>query len=231
MARCIKDFIQNMNLVIGCPLGCPYCYARANAARYHMSDDFSVPEFCPGKLRLMDKARPHNFLLTGMSDLSAWKDEWLDAVLASVRRNPQHHFLFLTKRPDLLNIETDLDNAWFGVTVTRRAETQRIDELRKNVRARHYHVTFEPLFDNPGTVDLSHIDWIVTGTMTGIYSRRVHTEPKWAFSLARQAQRLCIPVFMKEELAPLVGDENMVQELPQAFECVLEKQRAWDSSR
>ena len=31
------------------------------------------------------------------------------------------HILFLSKRPDLFDIETDLDNAWFGLTVTRRS--------------------------------------------------------------------------------------------------------------
>ena len=67
-------------------------------------------------------------------------------------------FLFLTKRPDLLDFDTDLENAWFGVTVTRKAELWSIDALRKNVRAKHYHVTFEPLFDDPGTVDLSGIN-------------------------------------------------------------------------
>ena len=81
--------------------------------------------------------------------------------------NPQHQFLFLTKRPDLLDFDTDLENAWFGVTVTRKVERWRIDALRKNVRAKHYHVTFEPLFDDPGTVDLSGVNWIVVGTMTG----------------------------------------------------------------
>ena len=73
MSVCIKDLIQNMNLVIGCTVGCPYCYARNNVKRYHMIDDFSQPEFFPGKLRMMDKPRPQNFLLTGMSDLAGWK--------------------------------------------------------------------------------------------------------------------------------------------------------------
>ena len=36
MSVCIKDLIQNMNLVIGCTIGCPYCYARNNVKRYHM---------------------------------------------------------------------------------------------------------------------------------------------------------------------------------------------------
>ncbi len=100
----------------------------------------------------MEKQRPQNFLLTGMSDLFGWKPEWRDEVFAKIRENPQHQFLFLTKRPDLLDFDINLENAWFGVTVTRKAELWRIDALRKNVRAKHYHVTFEPLFDDPGTV-------------------------------------------------------------------------------
>ena len=187
-----------MNIVIGCTVGCAYCYARNNVKRWHMIDDFAYPEFFPGKLKMIEKKRPQNFLLTGMSDLSGWKPEWRDEVFAKIRENPQHQFLFLTKRPDLLDFDTDLENAWFGVTVTRKAERWRIDALRKNVRAKHYHVTFEPLFDDPGTVDLSQINWIVVGTMTGAQSRKIHTEPEWAWSLADQAHKLGIPVFMKE---------------------------------
>ena len=227
MSICIKDRIQNMNLAIGCTVGCQYCYARNNVKRWHMIEDFSKPEFFPRKLRMMDKQRPQNSLLTGMSDFAGWQDEWRSEVFAKVRENPQHQFLFLSKRPDLLDFDTDLENAWFGVTVTRKSELWRINALRKNIRAKHYHVTFEPLFDDPGEVDLSCIDWIVVGTMTGAHSKKVHTEPEWAWSLTNQAHKAGIPVFMKEDLESIIGDENMIQELPKSFNKVLEAQRAW----
>ena len=136
MSICIRNQIQNMNIVIGCTVVCAYCYARKNVKRWHMIDDFADPEFFPGKLKMMEKKRPHNFLLTGMSNLSGWKLEWRDEVFAKIRENPQHQFLFLTKRPDLLNFDTDLENAWVGVTVTRKAELWRIDALRKKQKIR-----------------------------------------------------------------------------------------------
>ena len=231
MSVCIKDQIQNMNLVIGCTVGCPYCYARNNVRRFHMIEDFNKPEYFPQKMRLMEKQRPQNFLLTGMSDLSGWKEEWREEVFAKIKENPQHQFVFLSKRPDLLSFSTDLDNAWFGVTVTRKSELWRIDALRENIKAKHYHVTYEPLFDDPGQADLTGIDWIVIGTMTGAAGRKVRTEPAWTYSLTDQAHAQNIPVFWKEDLVPIMGEENMIQKLPAEFEKVLEDQRKWNNRK
>ena len=38
---------------------------------------------------------------------------------------------------------------------------------------------------------------------------------------------LDIPVFMKEDLVPIIGDQNMIQEMPEEFKKVLEVQRSW----
>ena len=38
---------------------------------------------------------------------------------------------------------------------------------------------------------------------------------------------LGIPMFMKEDLVPIIGDESMIQEMPEEFNKVLEVQRSW----
>lgn len=229
MAVCIKDQIQNMNLVIGCTIGCSYCYARNNVRRFHMTEDFSRPEYFPGKLRLMDRKRPQNLLLTGMSDFSDWNPEWREEVFARIARNPQHQYIFLTKRPEKIQFSTELDNVWFGVTVTSAKEKGRIQAMREHIRAKHYQVSFEPMFDDIGEVDFTRIEWIVVGTETGRRKGKSESKPEWVWNLTDQAHSSGIPVFMKEDLLPVMGEEQMVQELPQVFYNVLEEQKVWKS--
>ena len=66
--------------------------------------------------------------------------------------------------------------------------------------------------------------------MTGAKSRTVKTDPGWAYSLTEQAHELNIPVFWKEDLVPIMGEE-MIQEMPDAFNKVLDEQRIWNNQK
>lgn len=224
MSKCIKSLIQNMNIVIGCSIGCDYCYARNNVRRFHMTEDFNKPVYFERKLRLIDNKKPHNWLMTGMSDFSDWAEVWKEQVFERIEANPQHNYIFITKRPERCRFSTDLDNVWMGVTVTSSKEKERISDLKKHIKAKHYHVSFEPMFDDVGDLDLDGIDWIVAGTMTGAKSRKFYSRPQWIMNITDQAHKLNIPLFMKEDLIPLMGEENMIQELPENFYKVLREQ-------
>ena len=219
MITCIKDKIKNLNIVIGCPIGCRYCYARNNCRRFHITDDFNKPEFFESKLRLFDSKKPKIFLLTGMSDLAYWQPDWTEKVFEKAAATPKNTYLFLTKRPERLHIQTDLDNLWFGVTVTCAAEKNRIEILKSNVRAKHYHATFEPLSDEVGEVDFTGIEWVVLGTETGNCKGKTPSQKSWINGLASQALANNIPVFMKEDLffAGIIPESQMIQKFPKEF--------------
>ena len=131
--------------------------------------------------------------------------------------NPQHSYIFLTKRPERIDFQTDDGNVWMGVTVTRASEKKRLSDLKKYIRARHYHATFEPLFEDIGEINLEGFEWIVVGTETGKRKGKVDAKPEWVLHIADQAQTQGVPVFMKEDLLPIMGEERMIQELPERF--------------
>jgi protein gp37 len=131
--------------------------------------------------------------------------------------NPQHVYLFLTKRPEAIEFETNLNNVWMGVTITAECDKYRIQSMRKNIKANNYFLGFEPLFSEIGTLDLEGIGWVVIGTETGKRKGKINAEKSWVLNIAKQAKAKNIPVFMKGYLVDIVGEENMIQELPKDF--------------
>lgn len=210
----IKSKIQNRNLVVGCTNHCPYCYARINCSRFHMTEDFSVPQFFEEKLRLLNRRQPGNYLLTGMSDFADWQPEWTKRIFARIAENPQSNFLLLTKSPERISFHTKLPNVWIGVSVTSSADQYRIESLRQNIHCAHYFITFEPLHGALAGLDVTGIEWIVIGTETGKRKGKIAAQPDWVWEIVKQAKASQIPVFMKEELAGVLGEDAMLQQLP-----------------
>ena len=89
--------------------------------------------------------------------------------------------------------------------------------FEKNIKAGTTMSPFEPIFDEIGDIDFEGIDWIVIGTETGHRKGKVDSRPEWVLHIADQAQTQGVPVFMKEDLLPIMGEERMIQELPEQF--------------
>lgn len=213
----IKKYIRNLDPVTGCPIGCSYCYARINNKRFPVTADFSVPEFVERRLKRISTKKPNIYLMTSASDFSAWKEEWRNTVFDCMKQNQQHTYLFLTKRPGLIDFSTEMENVWLGVTITKSGEKERINLMRENMKALHYFIAFEPLHEDMGELDLEGVEWIVIGTETGKIKGKIDAKAEWVKNIVIQAQALNIPVFMKATLTDTVGEEHVLQKFPNAF--------------
>lgn len=116
------------NPVKGCPNGCKYCYAERMNKRFHWVKTWSRPEWFPDQLTKLRTKRPHAIFMDSMSDCAHWKINEIEAVANHMQANPQHSYLFLTKRPELFCqkcgaiIEASQHNTWIGTTITTRDE-------------------------------------------------------------------------------------------------------------
>jgi ParB/RepB/Spo0J family partition protein len=213
------------NPVTGCLHDCPYCYARDIANEAKMAKSYPngfEPSFrpvslsAPRSMKVPDKAavdaRYRQVFTCSMADLfGRWVPaEWINAVLDSVRTNPQWTFLFLTKFPKRMS-EFDIPgNTWMGTTVDLQARVKNAEKAFASVNAGTRWLSVEPLLEPLRFSRLDLFKWIVIG---GASSSRQTPEWKppfeWIADLVRQARDAGTKVYFKTNL---LG--NRILELP-----------------
>ncbi|HML37010.1 MAG TPA: DUF5131 family protein [Bacillota bacterium] len=58
------------------------------------------------------------------------------------------------------------------------------------------------------------IEWVIIGAETGNRKGRVIPNVEWIISIVDQCRAFGVPVFMKDSLAPIIGEKNMIREFP-----------------
>jgi protein gp37 len=197
------------NPITGCRGGCWYCYARAMYRRFGWSFE---PQFHPERLiEPMHLRKPSRIFACSVSDFyGPWNPSGSQyEVQEMMRECPQHTFLILTKQYEQLYPLSD--NVWIGVTITNRLLAQEaINYLKSRTGQCLKYVSFEPLLDRI-TCDLSGIDWIIIGRLSGPKRNSEPFNPEWVQSLLDQARTRNIPCFIKNN----VGWPERLQQFPQ----------------
>lgn len=144
--------------------------------------------------------------------------EWIYAVFDACTDAPQHRYLFLTKNPEryldiiaLLPKKSEYPDFWYGTTVTKSADCHASGRFNVNT-----FLSIEPLHERLSVAKGSFGDnkWIIIGAETGTRKGKIKPKREWIEEIVEAADLSGIPVFMKDSLTPIVGEENMRREFP-----------------
>jgi len=212
----IEWTMYTWNVLVGCLLGCRYCYAsrqaRRRGGRCPKCYEF-VPHLHPERLGRPTRVKiPSLIFVESMGELfGPWvPQEWIDLILGVVPQCPQHIFQFLTKCPAKLAEVVFAQNCWVGTSIDFRKNLWR-KELLLKANAPVRFVSFEPLLEDMGDIDLNGVDWVIIGAQTG--PKAVKPEPAWIERLINAARTADVPLFVKDN----VDWPETVREWPKAF--------------
>ena len=211
-----------INPVVGCTYGCEYCYARKMNDRFKWIPDFSYPQFFSERLDQLNSQEPKNIFMNSMSDVADWGVDTTEMVKIMMALNPQHNYLFLTKRPlltPMYYVETQALKIWKGVTVTDTGNIGRAYDLVDITNGgKNLFLSIEPLHSDLNLYDYTAcIDWIIIGAETGNRKGKIIPKVEWVERIVSDSRKFNVPVFMKDSLIPIVGEENMLREFPKEF--------------
>ena len=155
-----------------------------------------------------------------MSDMFGdWvPDEWIEKIFDACKKADNHRYLFLTKNPKRYaelarkGLLPKGDNYWYGSTVT-SPTTKCFWSDEYNTFA-SIEPILEPFVEDEGCEDFAkRMGWVILGAETGNRKDKVVPERSWMEPIVEQFHKCGKPVFMKDSLIPIWG-EDLITEFP-----------------
>lgn len=173
--------------------------------------------------------KPRNIFVCSMADLfGEWvPDEWIAEVFRACEAAPQHRYLFLTKNPKRFKLlrESGIklpNGCWIGTSVSKDKEeydqyTGRTRYISDNWDTdANWFVSVEPILERMSRnsiENLTAMNWVIVGAETGNRKEKIVPQKEWIEEIADECKRCRVPIFMKESLRGLMG-EDFRQEFP-----------------
>ena len=209
------------NPVVGCSIlspGCTNCYAMRMAHRLEAMGQVKysgTTRISAGRPKWNGTVRvdggsvdlPRTWKTGRMIFVNSMSDlfhcdvplEFVRRVFSTMRETPRHTYQILTKRAERLEtLSTEVDwpeNVWMGVSVENKDYLYRIDNLR-NSGAYTKFLSLEPLLGPLQDMDLSGIDWVITGGESGPGARPLR--PAWVRAIRDQCVDVGVAFHFKQ---------------------------------
>lgn len=176
-----------------------------------------TPTFHRYRLDEYKNKSARTIFVCSMADLfGEWvPDRWIEDVFAACKQAPQHRYLFLTKNPKrYINLaergKLPYDNnMWYGTTATKMNDTFFYGDNYNTF------LSVEPIQDRiPCFGFMPPPNWVIVGAETGNRKGKIIPKRKWIENIAYSCKHENIPLFMKDSLIPIVGEENMIRQFP-----------------
>jgi len=197
--------------------GCKNCYAKTLSKRLKSmgqkkyKNEFEYTEHENYLDQPLKWKKPSKIFVNSMSDLFHEKatDEFLNKVFYIMKKANWHQFQILTKRPHLMKQYFERtervcggmlgiihSNIWIGTSIESPDYLHRLQSL-KETPAQMKFVSFEPLLEKIGDVDLKGIDWVIVGGESGVNFRDV-IQAEWIVELRDICKRDGVAFFFKQ---------------------------------
>lgn len=209
--------------------GCKNCYSERLNKRLGNKLSFDLPSLDKvdwwlnqKELTGLRKLKPGlRVFLFSMTDPFAdfFPKPMLFEVWKTINDLPHITFQILTKRPEnfpiwenyliALNVPAHQiwpDNLWIGTSIENKRHLDRIPILVNDSNAPVTFLSFEPLLEDLGQIDLSFIDWVIVGGESGRGHRDF--DPQWALNIQKQCVEQDVAFFFKQSAADKPGQER-----------------------
>ena len=204
---------HSWNPIHGCSKisrGCDHCYAETLSLRFGITQKPWTTENADENILLKEHRlaepyrikQPCRIFVNSTSDLWHAKvpDDYRENIFRVMRNCQRHQFLILTKRPRAAARYKGewTPNIYQGVSVEDKATLHRVDTLR-NCGAHIKFISFEPLLEDLGELNLTDIDWAIVGGESGKNFREM--DHAWARNIRDQCLKNEVAFFFKQSAA------------------------------
>lgn len=221
------------NPIVGCKHNCEYCYARKIANSIYGSFE---PVFYQKRLRAPTKfKKSKNIFVGSMSDIFG---DWIPFknivdIVDACFKAPQHRYIFLTKNykryEEVRELIGELIEVYDGTRpkMCLGATATNNKQLKEAYASKADWISIEPIHGKLDTKKLFSCKgnsknntnlsprwyWVVVGAETGNRKEKIVPKKEWIQEVAEVCLQYNIPLFTKESLREMMGDE-FVQEFP-----------------